>query len=56
MTYICTTIGVYAKSVDYRVFVWFPNFLKTAKSICTGHVQPLALTYLSSQTYPANRT
>jgi hypothetical protein len=31
MAYICTTIGLYAKSIDYRFLGWFLNFLGTAK-------------------------
>jgi hypothetical protein len=26
MTYICTTIGLYAISIDCRFFWWFPIF------------------------------
>jgi hypothetical protein len=38
MTYICTIIDLYAKSVDYWFFRWFLNFLETAESVYTGHV------------------
>jgi hypothetical protein len=31
MTYICTTIGLYTISVDYRFFGWFPIFLKMTR-------------------------
>jgi hypothetical protein len=45
---ICTTIDLYAKSIDYYFFLRFPDFLETAKFESTRHVRP--------RTYPADRT
>jgi hypothetical protein len=47
MKYICSTIGLYAISVDCCFLGGFYFFFGIAEAVFTGHVWPLA------QTYPA---
>jgi hypothetical protein len=47
MTYICPTIGLYHISINYQFFLLVSKFLETAKTVWTGHVRLLALTYLA---------